>query len=559
MTPPRSSRARTPGSRPLLARLCLAGALLALLAPWVMSCGEEASPPAPLSDTAARARAVFASFHVPDPERIPSRLATNPGEPWGKFVGSEACKRCHEEDYDQWRGSFHSRTLYDATGDTVFGDFSGTKAFDASEKEWIVKPHSAADPKTGLTRFYMDIRVRTVLEGGTGEAAHRDTYGAGILPRMEGITTFEVIYAFGNRRHQPYVVRDQAGQHWIAPVYWNDVRKEWSYDGWRPYVSSCGNCHLTGIRTNDKPWYPTQARIPDTFPPHYNRRPEEEQWAEGAVGCESCHGPGLDHIRAVESEGVDSYRRRLASGAKEPSIYDGKRGTFKQHLDACGRCHNFFTESSCTWQPGPMGYARDANYRPSKPSRDSSPLIAGNAMNFYPDGSHMSPCTAIAVYKTSAMFRAGVGCGACHDPHGTDDWADLILPIHNNELCISCHLDLESPAAQAAHSHHKAGGPGNLCVECHMARTMAFTNGQEMMGDKIHNHYFSIPTAVRRPGGPKSACNICHDDRSHAWSREWLARWQAEATKRGPLKKPDVPPAAGEAGEDAPKKADPGK
>ncbi|MDF1702781.1 MAG: cytochrome c3 family protein, partial [Planctomycetota bacterium] len=89
------------------------------------------------------------------------------------------------------------------------------------------------------------------------------------------------------------------------------------------------------------------------------------------------------------------------------------------------------------------------------------------------DGSPLRPCTAIAVYKTSSMYKHGVGCWECHDAHGTDNWADLKLPITNNELCIHCHKDLESPEAQSAHSHHPVGGSGNLCVECHMARTMA--------------------------------------------------------------------------------------
>ncbi|MDF1701454.1 MAG: hypothetical protein P1V36_09895, partial [Planctomycetota bacterium] len=44
--------------------------------------------------------------------------------------------------------------------------------------------------------------------------------------------------------------------------------------------------------------------------------------------------------------------------------------------------------------------------------------------------------------------------------------------------------------------------------------------------DRVHNHYFDIPTGRRRPGGPPSACNICHDDRTHRWTREQLAAWK---------------------------------
>ena len=518
-----------------LARLCLLAAGIVLATPWIGSCGQRGSQPTEdrTSDTKARAREVFESFHQPDPERIPSALATNPGEPWGDYVGSEACKRCHEEDYAKWRLSFHSRTLYDATSKTVFGDFGGDVVFEDPEFEWVVKPRSRVDEETGRRRFFLHVRMRSRHEGGSENVHEADTYGMG-LPDFGPLgREFEVLYAFGNRRHQPYVVRADDGTHWVAPVYWNDEHGRWSYDGWRPYVQSCANCHVTGIRTSPEPYFEGQPALPGTQPALYNLPPEREQWAEGAVGCETCHGPGLPHIRAVEEIGVEAYRAGLADGTKQATIYDGKKASFDHQLHACGQCHNFFTESPCTWVPGPEGFRRDPLLNPLKPRRVSPhlPGIDTHDVQFWPDGSHMSPCTVITVYKTSPMYEAGVGCGECHDPHGTKHWADLILPSSDNSLCIRCHEELASPEAQAAHSRHPAGGPGNRCVECHMPRTMAFSNGVEMMSAQVHNHQFSIPTGKRRMGGPPSACNICHDDRTHKWTREVLQQWKAEAQR----------------------------
>ncbi len=489
---------------------------------------EQPEPTEPETDTAARAAEVFAGYYRPDPERIPSRLATNPGKPWGDYVGSGACKRCHEEDYDKWRSSFHSRTLYDAVAETVFGDFSGQVTFDDPEYQWIVEPSSRVDGETGRKRFFLEIRRRGFAEGGSRRFRDLDTYGAGELPDT---TTgpFEVLYAFGNRRHQPYVVKDESGRSWVAPVYWDDIIKQWRYDGWRPYVRSCAHCHVTGIRSSDKPAYAGQAPLPYTQPKRWNLAPDKEQWAEGAVGCEVCHGPGRKHIEAVDRIGVAEYRRRLEAGTKERTIYDGRAADFDIGLQACGRCHDFFTENQCTWTPGPKGFTRPPLREPLQPRRDLTPHHERKVAQFYGDGSHMSPCTIFEVYKTSKMYKSQVGCGECHDPHGTKDWADLILPIDNNELCIKCHLEYESIEAQTRHSRHAADSGGNRCVECHMARTMAFSNGVHMMSREVHNHYFDIPTGKRRPGGPPSACNLCHDDRSHKWTREVLAKWKAEA------------------------------
>ncbi len=531
-------------------RLALVFVATLALGLWVTACGDD-EPVAPAeTDTAKTAWEEWASFPEVDPERIPSKLATNPGEPWGDYIGSEACKRCHEEDYHKWRGSFHSRTLYDATQETVFGDFSGTKRFDDPEAEWIVIPFSKKDEQ-GRTRFYMDVRFRTLAEGSTGDPRKRDNYKAGYLPDLSEVE-FEIIYAFGNRKHQPYVIRDKRGLTWVAPVYWDDVVKEWRYDGWRPYVRSCGSCHVTGIKTSDTPWFPGQFPIqstPDNLI-RYSLGPGEEGWAEGAVGCETCHGPGRAHLRAVESIGVEEYRRQIEAGTKKATIYDGKRESFERRLDACGQCHNFHTESSCTWVPGPEGFDRDPWKQRLEPASNTlAPGELPKVTQFYLDGSDMSPCTIVWVYQKSKMHAAGISCVECHDPHGSDYWPSLIKPIHDNSLCIECHDEYASVEAQTKHSRHLAGSPGNRCVECHMPRIMEFTNGVYMMGKKIHSHEFSIPTGIRRPGGPNASCNICHVDRNHQWTQEILAQWAAEkAAEEGdkaPGRKPAKPAEGG--------------
>jgi predicted CXXCH cytochrome family protein len=270
---------------------------------------------------------------------------------------------------------------------------------------------------------------------------------------------------------------------------------------------------VTGIRSQTAPARDNPRAIPFTQPVRYNVPTAEEGWADGAVGCEVCHGPGREHVEAVDRAGVERYRRMREAGEKPPTIYDGRSASFELQARQCGQCHDFFTESSVTWQPTPEGFSRPPYREPLQPRADG-------AWQFYDDGSHKSPCTVVTVYQTSKMWHEQVGCGACHDPHGTRNWADLRLPIENNELCLSCHKEtLPDLAAQVAHSQHAADSPGNRCVECHMPRHMVFTNGVQMMSDRIFSHAFSIPTGAQAPGGPPPSCNICHVDRDAAWTR----------------------------------------
>jgi predicted CXXCH cytochrome family protein len=506
------------------------------------SCGEEEhplTPAAPLTDTSAVAKATWDNWYKPQRDRIPEALVTSPGTPWGDYVGSPACGACHAEEYARWRKSFHSRTLYDAKEGTVLGAFDGRtldlQAYDKFSRRPMPAPYIAEvfqrKDADGRVRYYMHLRERTEEEGWP-RGRRRDTYGDDdhLLPLVGSGVLVEVVWTFGNRRHQPYVARWNAkegdrlndGKFWTLPFFYNDAEKEWQYCGFRAYTDSCASCHTTGIKRSTTPWFDGQRELPMLAlgTKLYNLRPKEEGWAEGAVGCEVCHGPGLEHVRAVDKVGEKRYAELRKAGAKPPSIFPSNRQseTLERLTEQCDSCHNFHTESTITFVPGPKGYDHKARHRPLLVQEDP-----GHFQHF-PDGSKKSPCSIGAVYRTSKMFEKGVACFDCHDPHGSDHFGSLKLPIHDNSLCISCHIAYTEPEAQLAHSKHKEGSSGNRCVECHMPRHMVFTNGQQKMSDRIHNHVFSIPKGGAREGAPPTSCNICHTDRDEAWSAKEIKR-----------------------------------
>ena len=496
---------------PAVLTLAVAGGFLAA------GCGDEGgkragsaapqAPAAPLTDTKATALAAFQAFFRPTTDRIPHELATNPGQPWGDYVGSRACAPCHREDYEGWRDSFHSRTLYDVADKTVFGDFSGATTFQEAPFKWKFKPRRTSDG------WVIDAEDNP---GGTVG----DTYGLGTPDPATG--TFTLHYAFGNRRHQPYVTKDAQGRYWVLPIYWNDVRREWQWDGWRPYVQACAHCHVTGIET-------TATKLPGGFkammtePQRFTPPSGQERWAEGAVGCEVCHGPGRAHVEAVQSMGEEAYRAQLAAGGA-PTIYDPGKDTPERRMQLCDMCHNFHSESQITFVPSPTGFAREPIRQPLNPKTERD--------QFHGDGTDMSPCTVGRVFRESKMGRKGVECRDCHDMHGNSHWAELTLPTSDNRLCLKCHEGDPSGAYKDAeaivrHTRHGAGSPGSLCVECHMPRDKHFTNGIQVMSAQVHSPDMSVPTGWESEGGgPPSSCNICHTDRDAAWTRAVLEAWK---------------------------------
>ena len=71
-------------------------------------------------------------------------------------------------------------------------------------------------------------------------------------------------------------------------------------------MKSCANCHVTGIKALDAA-EPGSLELPYTQPAKWTPPPDREGWAEGAVGCEVCHGPGRAHVERAKGMGADAF------------------------------------------------------------------------------------------------------------------------------------------------------------------------------------------------------------------------------------------------------------
>jgi predicted CXXCH cytochrome family protein len=126
-------------------------------------------------------------------------------------------------------------------------------------------------------------------------------------------------------------------------------------------------------------------------------------------------------------------------------------------------------------------------------------------------------------FVTSLMYARGVSCFSCHDAHGTENNALLRKPA--NVLCLDCHGPTSPNGPHAPtieqHTHHKAGSEGNECISCHMPKI------QQTIADvNVRSHTFRFVTpamsdALKIP----NACNVCHADKSTAWSTTALKTW----------------------------------
>jgi hypothetical protein len=123
-----------------------------------------------------------------------------------------------------------------------------------------------------------------------------------------------------------------------------------------------------------------------------------------------------------------------------------------------------------------------------------------------------SPCT-------------GIKCTDCHDPHRADARGDTARSL---AACTHCHTALA--AAAAATSHAGAGHATTNCLDCHMPRIVMGID------HAVRTHRISSPTHKQiLGGGALNACNLCHLDRSIAWTVAELDRgWDLHLAVDGP-------------------------
>jgi hypothetical protein len=99
--------------------------------------------------------------------------------------------------------------------------------------------------------------------------------------------------------------------------------------------------------------------------------------------------------------------------------------------------------------------------------------------------------------------------------------------------CAPCH-DTARYAA-TSHTHHAPGSPGSACMGCHMPMT-AYALLKAIRSHRIDSPQAKDLASSDRP----NACNLCHLDRTLAWTGATLEAWYGQ---RGP-----TPPATAPAG-----------
>lgn len=426
------------------------------------------------------------------------------------YVSSRTCRACHEAQHASWHASYHRTMTQPAGPKTVFAPFDGRRLTHAGRSYALSQRGDAFWVETGEGPERTRHRVALV----TG-SHHLQIYWYETGSQRE-LAPVAFAYLIDQQR---FIPREAAFLRPPGPGRPGEAGR-WN--------TSCITCHTTrGV-----PERGAQGEL-------------ETHVAELGIACEACHGPGRAHVDAQSSPFVRYAQHLLGANEADATIANPKRLGSRKSSELCGQCHGVWqfrtdadhahwNEHGFAYRPGDDPNATQVLFQPSL--REQEPLVdrimqhmpAYTAGMFWSDGmGRVSGREFNAMFEAPCYQRGEMSCLSCHAMHqpagesrSRAAWADdqLAQSKQGDGACLQCHT--EQGEYQAAHTHHAAGSSGSACYNCHMPNT---TYG---LLKAMRSHQVSSPdvTASARTGRP-NACNLCHLDRTLAWTADHLQRW----------------------------------
>ncbi|HEX8922685.1 MAG TPA: multiheme c-type cytochrome [Pyrinomonadaceae bacterium] len=314
-----------------------------------------------------------------------------------RYVGAQACAKCHEEE---------SKTQHA----TAMG-----RALEHVATSEILRANPALTFRSGPYTYQItrrgDQSIYSVTDG------------------KQTIST-PILYAFGQgKAGQTYIFQRNGSFQESRVSFYKEIKGlDWTigYERAAPptleeavgrsvstdEARNCFGCHTTASTTG------TQLQLERMIP---------------GVSCEACHGPGADHIVAMEAKNFKN-KRIFNPGQMNPD---------ELSQEFCGSCHRSAEQVSA-----------------------NSTLRGINSVRFQP--------YRLFTSRGHDPFDERLSCTACHNPHQD--------PKHDaafyDAKCFACHRSGESlKSAQVAKAEAEDGRDAKpcpvsqqSCASCHMPR-----------------------------------------------------------------------------------------
>ncbi len=418
------------------------------------------------------------------------------------FIGSGICESCHPDQFELWKHSTHGRAGGTPFSSDIRAPFDGQK-IDLKDGWFIPYKQNGRYFFRAQENGFPEVQyeVSSVVGGG-------HLYGG-------GTQTFFSIFPDGTMRLLPFdyhpekktwffETNDLSG--WIPASKYLSMRKlaEWPPNrimGGIPEKQNCQQCHGSQIIT-----------VFDR-----NRGKYNTLFTDLSINCESCHGPGKEHVALMQ------FDKSIVKGYI--GIKSLKTLSKDKSVEVCAQCHALKDMIRPGYLPG-MNFN---DYFSVKFS-----MLGGNP--YHPDGRVKAFGYQQNHIFSDCYLNGSMTCVDCHNPHSNgyqDINRNILKGRFDNGQCVSCHVAKKRKTS--LHTFHKTESEGSRCTACHMPFQQHKAVGNKLMFSRA-DHTISIPRPILdQQLGIKNACQQCHDNLTIQALNDQITKWYGELKPHHPL------------------------
>ena len=425
------------------------------------------------------------------------------------YATSNRCEACHPSQYESWRRGYHHTMTTYASPATVKGELDDAHLVGGGYDVHVFRRGDDyfADMIDPLWQYEVDFGQREVRPGE-------------IPPRVER----KISLVTGSHHMQAYWVSSEVGNGQLSLPFtylFDDHRwvprgevflhpPEQGRHQIQVWNVSCIRCHTTAGQP--------LALI--------GGKALKSRVGEIGIACEACHGPAEAHIAANQNP-LRRYLLHLRGGGDDTIVNPARLDAVKSS-QVCGQCHSLTEVSQDielgdgkTFVPGQDLEQSMPLLRPLHPTPQLDAHVAQDPNYlrgyFWADGTvRVSSRDWSGMVESKCTSSGKLACTTCHSLHESDPNMLLSEGSDGDGKCLGCHTKL----AGSQHTHHK----DVRCYDCHMPRTVYG------LLKAIRNHRIDSPHVTGKTGGWErpNACNLCHVDKSLAWTAKSLNAWYGQ-------------------------------
>jgi hypothetical protein len=280
----------------------------------------------------------------------------------------------------------------------------------------------------------------------------------------------DVHFTIGGHWDQRYMTKI-GNDYFILPRTWSIQGKKWraySTYGWlrRPYSRYCVGCPSVGFD------------------------PKTSDITEHAVGCESCHGPGTEHVRSPS----------------KPNIVNPSRLPEERSREICASCHVRGKDPSGDFH-FPIGYFPGDNLAkfmiPAEKEQGEKVQDAIHRLwrkwQTDREKKSRSRCEVCGIHQTTGQKKEKSGV---------------------NSICAGCH---DFADRQEKHTRHRRDVEIG-CVDCHEQKDPEMNENTD---ENVHSYgYFLVHPQNCWDGEIHRKCVKCHNEKTDDWAFDVLMSWK---------------------------------